>query len=105
MESGGSSGRAVDNQLRGPRFDSQIGPSQIFIASLCLPSTKWPSFFFRYRPSGKRLELWQWTWWDGGKNLVFESFFEYFHKEESSATKFKTLENQKAPMNDEREKE
>ncbi|GFO00164.1 hypothetical protein PoB_002666900, partial [Plakobranchus ocellatus] len=41
-------------------------------------------------PLGKRLELWQvsaqWTWWDGGKNLVFESFFEYLHKEESTCS-------------------
>ncbi|GFO43299.1 hypothetical protein PoB_006980400 [Plakobranchus ocellatus] len=39
--SGGSSGRAVGYYPRGPGFDSQSGPSQIFIAPLCPPSTKW----------------------------------------------------------------
>ncbi|GFN76918.1 hypothetical protein PoB_000342400 [Plakobranchus ocellatus] len=39
--SGSSSGRAVDYQLRGPRFESQSGPSQIFIAPLGPPNTKW----------------------------------------------------------------
>ncbi|GFN84099.1 hypothetical protein PoB_001060500 [Plakobranchus ocellatus] len=39
--SGGSSGRAVGYNPRGPGFDSQSGPSQIFIAPLCPPSTKW----------------------------------------------------------------
>ncbi|GFN95776.1 hypothetical protein PoB_002228200 [Plakobranchus ocellatus] len=38
---GGSSGRAVGYYPRGPGFDSQSGPSEIFIAPLCPPSTKW----------------------------------------------------------------
>ncbi|GFO11248.1 beta,beta-carotene 9',10'-oxygenase [Plakobranchus ocellatus] len=37
---GGPSGRTVDYQLRGPRFDSQSGPNQIFIGPLSPPSTK-----------------------------------------------------------------
>ncbi|GFO03002.1 hypothetical protein PoB_002950700 [Plakobranchus ocellatus] len=40
--SGGSSGRAVGYHLRGLGFDYQPGPSQIFSAPLCPPSTKWP---------------------------------------------------------------
>ncbi|GFO11684.1 hypothetical protein PoB_003818900 [Plakobranchus ocellatus] len=32
---------AVGYHPRGPGFDSQSGPSQIFIAPLCPPSTKW----------------------------------------------------------------
>ncbi|GFO32819.1 hypothetical protein PoB_005932400 [Plakobranchus ocellatus] len=38
--SGGSSGRAVSYQERAPRFESQSGPNQFFIATLCPPSTK-----------------------------------------------------------------
>ncbi|GFO44555.1 hypothetical protein PoB_007106000 [Plakobranchus ocellatus] len=38
--SGGSSGRAVEH-VRGPRLESQSGPSQLFIAPLCPPTTKW----------------------------------------------------------------
>ncbi|GFO10975.1 hypothetical protein PoB_003748000 [Plakobranchus ocellatus] len=38
---GGSVGRAVGDQVRGPSFESQSGPSQLFIAPLCPPSTKW----------------------------------------------------------------
>ncbi|GFO48107.1 hypothetical protein PoB_007461200 [Plakobranchus ocellatus] len=37
--SDGSSGRAVGYQVKGPRFESQPGPSQFFIAPS--PSTKW----------------------------------------------------------------
>ncbi|GFO05186.1 hypothetical protein PoB_003169100, partial [Plakobranchus ocellatus] len=36
----GSSGGAVGYQVRGPSFESQSGPSQFFIASLCPPGTK-----------------------------------------------------------------
>ncbi|GFN85185.1 hypothetical protein PoB_001169100 [Plakobranchus ocellatus] len=39
--SGGSSGRAVGYHPRGPGFDSQSRLSQIFIAPLYPPSTKW----------------------------------------------------------------
>ncbi|GFO09591.1 hypothetical protein PoB_003609600 [Plakobranchus ocellatus] len=38
--SSGSSGMAVGYQQRGPGFDSHSGPSEIFIAPLCPPSTK-----------------------------------------------------------------
>ncbi|GFN87345.1 hypothetical protein PoB_001385100 [Plakobranchus ocellatus] len=37
--SSGSSGRAVRHHPRGQGFDSQSGPSQIFIAPLCLSNT------------------------------------------------------------------
>ncbi|GFO16683.1 hypothetical protein PoB_004318800 [Plakobranchus ocellatus] len=39
--SSGSSGSAVGSHPRRPGFDSQSGPSQIFIALLCPSSTKW----------------------------------------------------------------
>ncbi|GFN97341.1 hypothetical protein PoB_002384700 [Plakobranchus ocellatus] len=39
--SGDLPGRAVDYRVGGPRFESQSGPSQFFIAPLCPPSTKW----------------------------------------------------------------
>ncbi|GFN95807.1 Zinc finger protein [Plakobranchus ocellatus] len=39
--SGGSSGRALGYHPKDMGFDSQSGPSQIFIAPLCPPSTKW----------------------------------------------------------------
>ncbi|GFN78935.1 hypothetical protein PoB_000544100 [Plakobranchus ocellatus] len=38
--SGGSSGRAVGYQVKGPRFESQSQPSQFFIGLLGPPSTK-----------------------------------------------------------------
>ncbi|GFN78948.1 hypothetical protein PoB_000545400 [Plakobranchus ocellatus] len=41
MRSGGSSGRAVGYQVRGPGFESQYEPNQFIIAPLCPPSTKW----------------------------------------------------------------
>ncbi|GFO23161.1 hypothetical protein PoB_004966600 [Plakobranchus ocellatus] len=39
--SGGSSGRAVGYQLKGPKFESQSGASQFFTAPLCPPSNEW----------------------------------------------------------------
>ncbi|GFN80164.1 hypothetical protein PoB_000667000 [Plakobranchus ocellatus] len=39
--SGGSSGRVVGYHPRGPGFDSQSEPNQIFIAPMCPPSTNW----------------------------------------------------------------
>ncbi|GFN83165.1 sodium-calcium exchanger 1 [Plakobranchus ocellatus] len=37
----GLSGRAVGHQVKGQKFEPQSGPSQIFIAPPCPPSTKW----------------------------------------------------------------
>ncbi|GFN91248.1 hypothetical protein PoB_001775400 [Plakobranchus ocellatus] len=49
-ERGSSSGKAVGYHPRRPRFDSQSGPNQIFIAApLCLPSTKWVARSLRTR--------------------------------------------------------
>ncbi|GFO44155.1 hypothetical protein PoB_007066000 [Plakobranchus ocellatus] len=39
--SGGSSGRVVGYQVRGPGFESQSGRNQCIIAPLCTPSNKW----------------------------------------------------------------
>ncbi|GFO31603.1 hypothetical protein PoB_005810800 [Plakobranchus ocellatus] len=47
--SGGSSGRVVGYHPKGPGFDSQSGPSQIFIAPLCPPSTKWVASSLKIR--------------------------------------------------------
>ncbi|GFN80823.1 hypothetical protein PoB_000732900 [Plakobranchus ocellatus] len=47
--SGSSSGRAAGYQVRGPRFESQSGPSHFFFVLLCPPSTKWVDRSFKIR--------------------------------------------------------
>ncbi|GFN91687.1 hypothetical protein PoB_001819300 [Plakobranchus ocellatus] len=49
--SGGSCNRAVGYQVRGPRFESQFGQSQFFIAFVCPPSTKWVARSLKIRCS------------------------------------------------------
>ncbi|GFO19083.1 hypothetical protein PoB_004558800 [Plakobranchus ocellatus] len=51
QESGGSSGRAIGYQVRDTRFGSQSGPSQLFIAPLCPPSTKWVARSLKTHPA------------------------------------------------------
>ncbi|GFO20037.1 hypothetical protein PoB_004654200 [Plakobranchus ocellatus] len=48
---GGSSGRADGYRVRGKRFESQSGPSQIFIAPPCPPSTKYEDNSLKTRRS------------------------------------------------------
>ncbi|GFN99610.1 hypothetical protein PoB_002611600 [Plakobranchus ocellatus] len=52
--SGGSCNRAIGYHPRGPGFDSQSGPSQIFIASLCPPGTKWVARSLKTRQKRRR---------------------------------------------------
>ncbi|GFO43669.1 hypothetical protein PoB_007017400 [Plakobranchus ocellatus] len=41
--------RSGGYQVRGLRFECQSGPSQLFIAPLCPPSTKWVAKFLKTR--------------------------------------------------------
>ncbi|GFO19970.1 hypothetical protein PoB_004647500 [Plakobranchus ocellatus] len=55
--SGGSCVRAVGCEVRGPRFESQSGPSQIFIAPLCPPSTNWVARSLKTRRNPQQGDL------------------------------------------------
>ncbi|GFO22785.1 hypothetical protein PoB_004929000 [Plakobranchus ocellatus] len=68
---------AFGYQVRGPRFESQSGPSQFFIAPLCPPSTKWTCYC--HRQTSVRPEAGAPWLYEGGVQVSsFECFSVFF---------------------------